>query len=43
MPCVAEIKPYGNDGLCVAFTQLGVRQYFVQDLPKEEADLPARV
>jgi hypothetical protein len=36
-PGVAEIRPYGKDGY-VAFTQLGVRQYFAQDLPKEEAD-----
>ena len=34
----AEIKPYGKDGY-VALTQLGVRQYFAQDLPKEEADV----
>jgi hypothetical protein len=38
MPGVAEIKPYGKDGY-VAFTQLGVRQDFAQDLPKEEADV----
>jgi pimeloyl-ACP methyl ester carboxylesterase len=37
-PGVAEIKPYGKDGY-VAFTQLGVRQYFAHDLPKEEADV----
>ena len=38
MPGVAKIKPYGKDGY-VAFTQLGVRQDFSQDLPKEEADV----
>ena len=38
MPGVAEIKPYGKDGY-VGFTQLGVRQYFAQDLPEEEADV----
>src|SRR5260370_21711338 len=38
MPGVSEIKPYGKDGY-VAFTQLGVRQHFAQDLPKEESDL----
>jgi hypothetical protein len=40
MPGVAEIKPYayGKDGY-VAFTQLGERQDFAQDLPKEEADV----
>jgi hypothetical protein len=38
MPGVAEIKPYGKDGY-VAFTPLGVRQFFAQDLPKDEADL----
>jgi pimeloyl-ACP methyl ester carboxylesterase len=38
MPGVAAIKPYGKDGY-VAFTQLGVRQDFAQDLLKEEADV----
>ena len=38
MPGVAEIKPYGKDGY-VAFTQLGVRQDFAQDLLEEEADV----
>ena len=38
MPGVAEIKPYGKDGY-VAFTQIGLRQDFAQDLPKEEADV----
>jgi pimeloyl-ACP methyl ester carboxylesterase len=38
MPDVPEIKPYGKDGY-VAITQLGVRQHFAQDLPKEEADV----
>ena len=38
MPGVAEIKPYRKDGY-VAFTQLGVRQDFAEDLPEEEADV----
>jgi pimeloyl-ACP methyl ester carboxylesterase len=38
MPGVAEIKPYGKDGFA-ALTQLGVRQDFAQDLPKDEADV----
>ncbi len=38
MPGVAEIKPYGKDGY-VAFTQLGVKQDFAQDLSEEEAEV----
>ena len=38
MPGAAEIELYAKDGY-VAFTQPGVRQDFVQDLPKEEADV----
>jgi pimeloyl-ACP methyl ester carboxylesterase len=38
MPGLAEIKPYGKDGF-VAFTPLGIRQCFAQDVPKEEAAL----
>jgi pimeloyl-ACP methyl ester carboxylesterase len=37
-PGAAEIKPYGKDGF-VAFTQLGIRQDFAQDVSKEEADV----
>lgn len=36
MPGLAEIKPYGKDGF-VAFTPLGIRQCYAQDVPKEEA------
>lgn len=36
MPGLAEIKPYGKDGF-VAFTPLGIRQCFAQDVSTEEA------